>query len=194
MNKNTVYCCSCFIDKSVWFVNNEWRLWMFDKFFYVNGRLSEQIFVYNKKMSSMMRGDASVLLATEIYVCCMDCFEFHLSFLSSEERMIDVFNEIDCRFIAWDSFCYETDIYIGNDQFIESNRHLSNRERSELYKLSSLKMKKIFKILPRRKSCFTSLQKQRYEFFCDKCKKIFDNYFSVKLHSIKNNEFVRLQR
>lgn len=81
MNKNTVYCCSCFIDKSVWFVNNEWRLWMFDKFFYVNGRLSEQIFVYNKKMSSMMRGDASVLLATEIYVCCMDCFEFHLSFL-----------------------------------------------------------------------------------------------------------------
>ena len=136
MNKNTVYCCSCFIDQSVWFVNNEWRLWMFDLFVYVNGRLSEQIFVYNKKMSSMMKAHGSVLHATEIFVCCMNCFEFELSYLSSEERMTDVFNEIDCRFVAWDSFSYDTDIYIGNDQFIDSNRLLSNREKSELYKLT----------------------------------------------------------
>ena len=190
MIKNTVVCCSCFIDESVWFVNSvEWsnRLWRFDSFTCVGGLLSDKIFIYKKNPTFVLQDDYSVLHINEIIVCCVKCFEFQLTYLSTREEMIDVFNQIDCRYVTFDSFCFDTDIYIGNDQFMNSNYiHLTSDEREELYHETKRKVGKVSRKKPKRKSCFTSLQKFTYECFYNKCKEIFDIFFLEKLHCFSN--------
>ena len=40
----------------------------------------------------------------------------------------------------------------------------------------------VFLKRPLHKSCFTSLRKKRYKYFCTSCKKIYNNFFEKKLH------------
>ena len=176
MIKNTIICCSCFIDKAVWFVNSSEcskQLWRFDC---CVGGMSDEIFIYKKNPSIELQTE-SVVFKNEIIICCVKCFEFQLTYLSFQEKMVDAFNEINCRYVAIDSLCYDTDIYVGNDQFMIQNSLLTPIEREELYHETKKKLKKFFKKKPERKSCFTSLQKFRYECFCNECKNIFDKFF-----------------
>ena len=184
MEKKIVFCCSCFIDQSVWFVNSFYASRKFDSFVYVDGLLSEKIFIY-KKDFRIVSSDVSIQFINEIVVCFLECFEFILSYFSSVEKMSDVFNEIDCSHVIFDCFCYDTDIFVGNDQFSLSNLNLTHEEREKLYFRTLKKVEKFFKKKPKRKSCFTSLEKYKYECLCTRCKEIFNFYFVKKLFCIQ---------
>ena len=90
-----------------------------------------------------------------------------------------------CLFVIYDQLCYNSEIYIGNDQFDTSNENLNYEQRQELYHETKKILKKYFKKQPERKSCFTSIQKYSYECFCSNCKRVFKNFFLEKLYFIK---------
>ena len=111
----------------------------------------------------------------------MECFEFLLTYFSTKEEIVDVFNKIDCLYVIEEPFCYNSEIYIGNDQFERSNEnHVQFRE---LYNETKKKLKKYFKTQPETKSCFTSIEKYSYECFCSSCKRIFKIYVFRKIIS-----------
>ena len=188
MVKNIVFSCSYFIDESVWFVNSSSgsKLWVFDSFVCVGGILSDEIFIYKKNPSFKIKDDESVCHINEIIVCCVKCFEFQLSCFSTRDDMTDVFIQIDCHYIDVDYGCFDIDIYIGNEQFEMENLLLDFEKRKEKYFENKRKIKNIFKNKPQTKSCFTYLEKFKYECFCYKCKRIFDIFFVGNLHKISN--------
>ena len=64
----------------------------------------------------------------QIIVCCIDCFIFTLSYVSAEEKMVKILNEIDCMFVAYDYSGFDdTENYIGNEHIL--NATLTNKER-----------------------------------------------------------------
>ena len=178
-----MFSCSCFIDQSIWFVNSIAHSWKFDSFACVNGVVSDELFIYKKKFTFVSSND-SVQYINEIVICYLKCFEFMLTYFISD-KMCYIFNEHDCLYVIDEPFCYNSEIYIGNEQFMTSNEILSNEQRKELYQKRKIKLKKIFKKEPERKSCFTSMDKYSYEFFCSNCKIIFDNFFLEKLYFIR---------
>ena len=178
MEKKIVFSCSCFIDQSVWFVNSIYHSWKFDSFTCVDGVVSDKLFIY-KKDFTFVRSDDSYQYINEIIVCCVECFEFLLTYFSTTEEMFDVFNKIDCLYVIEEPFCYNSEIYIGNDQFGISN--LNYEQMQELYQTK----KKYFKKQPETKSCFTSIEKYSYECFCSNCKRIFKILFLEKLYRIE---------
>ena len=144
MEKKIVFSCSCFIDESVWFVNSIYHSWKFDSFVSVDGLVSSKLFVY-KKDFTFVSSDDSIQCINEIIVCCLECFEFLLTYFSAKEEMSDVFDEIDCLFVIYDQFCYNSEIYIGNDQFDTSNENLNYEQRQELYHETKKILKNISK-------------------------------------------------
>ena len=99
--------------------------------------------------------------------------------------MMTIFDNINCRFVTCDTFTYgdsfDDDIFTGNSQFVVENWFLS-REARELLFLSSGSNTDNFIRRPLHKSCFTTLQKNRYRFFCTTCKKIYNEFFESDLH------------
>lgn len=116
MERKIVFSCSCFIDQSNWFINSAYYSWMFDKFVYANGVLSDDLFIYHKKFTYVVTG-INVEYVTEIVACCLDCFKFLLRYSSGKKEIINVFNEIDCHYVYEEAFCYNSTIYVGNDRF-----------------------------------------------------------------------------
>ena len=53
MKKKVVFSCSCFIDQSVWFVNSTCCFERFDAFLYFNDVISADVFIYEKKSTSV---------------------------------------------------------------------------------------------------------------------------------------------
>ena len=122
------------------------------------------------------------ILHNRITLCCVKCYQFQLFYLSSLETK--VLNNVECRMTVFDTFTYGDEfddyIYIGNSQFDEENRLLSPNERNLLYE----KMKSNFdnfSIRPEKKSCFTSLEKCLYKYFCITCKNIYKDFFTENL-------------
>ena len=179
-----MFSCSSFIDQSVWFVNSIAWSWKFDSFAYVGGMLSDKLFIYKKDFTFVSYG-GSVRYINEIIICCVECFEFLLTYFSAIQEMADVFNEIDCLYVTYDYFCFNTDIYVGNDQFMISNSNLTHDQREELYHETKKKVNKFLKKKPERKSCFTSLERYSYECFCTSCKGVFNTFFLEKLFRIQ---------
>ena len=181
MERKNVFCCSCFIDQSVWFIDNSYHSWQFDSFVYKNGLISDKVFVYDKTFV-INSNDDNIEYFTTIIVCCLECFEFILRFLSGKEEIICLFNEIDCRYVHEEAFCFNSTIYIGNDRFqfdaTEPNDCdcRSTREKLEKY----------FVKFPETKSCFASLEKYYYKYFCYSCKKFFKRVFLKNLHFFTN--------
>ena len=136
-----MFSCSCFIDQSVWFVSSIAGTWKFDSFACVAGILSDKLLIYKKDFTFVSYG--SVQYINEIIICCVECFEFLLTYFSTIQEMIDVFNEIDCLYVTYDYFCFNTDIYVGNDQFMMSNSNLTHDQRKELYFETKKKVNKI---------------------------------------------------
>ena len=126
-----MFSCSCFIDQSVWFVNSIAHSWKFDSLTCVDGVVSDKLFIYKKDFTFVSLHE-SIQYINEIIVCCLECFEFILTYFSSKEEMCDVFNELDCWYVIDDQFCFNSEIYIGNDQFMTLNANL-NREQREDY-------------------------------------------------------------
>ena len=169
------FSCSCFIDQSIWFVNSLFYSWMFDTFVYTNGSLSDNLFIYDKKFTFNVN-EGNVQYVSEIIVCCLECFEFLLVYSSGKKEIIDAFNEIDCLFVVEEPFCYNSEIYIGNDQFA-----FDGNERERSCNSTEEKLEKYFREHPTTKSCFTSIEKYYYQHFCSSYKKIFKKLFLKNL-------------
>ena len=185
MKKTVIKTCSCFVDKAIWFVNlsqkrvvNPWR---FDCVRSENRLLDiiENKFIKEVRSTKNLV-DEKICLKDTIVISCVDCFEFQLFLLSSEENcMLDTLN---CRFVTSDCCTYGDDysdeIFIGNSQFVHENYFYSREQREFLFRNGGVKLSK----QPLHKSCFISLQKKRYRFFCTTCKRAYNEFFESKLH------------
>lgn len=179
MERKNVFCCSCFIDQAIWFIDNASHSWQFDAFVYKNGLISDKVFVYDKTFL-INSTEHNIEYLSSIVVCCLECFEFMLRFLSGKKEIICLFNEIDCRYVYEEAFCFNSTIYTGNDRFQfdarDPNDCRSTREKLERY----------FVGFPETKSCFTSLEKYYYKHFCYSCRKFFKRVFLKNLFFFKN--------
>ena len=185
MKKTVIKTCSCFVDKAVWFVNlSQKRIvnpWRFDCVRSENRLLDiiENKFIKEVRSTKNLV-DEKICLKDTIVISCVDCFEFQLFLLSSEENcMLDTLN---CRFVTSDCCTYGDDysdeIFIGNSQFVHENYFYSREQREFLFRNGGVKLSK----QPLHKSCFISLQKKRYRFFCTTCKRAYNEFFESKLH------------
>ena len=170
MIKNVIKTCSCFVDKAIWFVNLSKQVvypWRFD---HVRRQTPIEDIIENKFIKEFRTTrtyiDGKSVVKNTIVISCVDCFEFQLLLLSSEEKSI--FDTINYRFVSSDSFSYgddfSSDIFTGNSQFVVKKYFLS-REQRELLFLNCGSNNDNFSRQPLHKSCFTSLQKTRYRFF-----------------------------
>ena len=185
MKKTVIKTCSCFVDKAIWFVNlsqkrvvNPWR---FDCIRSENRLVDiiENKFIKEVRSTKNLV-DEKICLKDTIVISCVDCFEFQLFLLSSEENcMLDTLN---WRFVTSDFSTYGDDysdeIFIGNSQFVHENYFYSREQREFLFRNGGVKLSK----QPLHKSCFISLQKKRYRFFCTTCKRAYNEFFESKLH------------
>ena len=186
MIKNVIKTCCCFVDKAVWFVNQfqPFPLWQFD---HVKRQTRIEDIIEEKFIKEIRTVrtyiDGRILVKNTIIVSCVKCFEFQLFQLSSQANSI--FDTINCRFVTTDCFSYSddftNDIFTGNSQFVVENYFLS-REQRELLFLNAGSNTDNFSRQPLHKSCFTSLQKNRYRFFCTTCKKVYNEFFESRLH------------
>ena len=186
MIKNVIKTCCCFVDKAVWFVNQiqSVPLWQFDhvkRQTRIEDILEDKFIKEIRTVRSYI--NSQILVKNTIIVSCVKCFEFQLFQLSSQANSI--FDTINCRFVTTDCFSYSddftNDIFTGNSQFVVENYFLS-REQRELLFLNAGSNTDNFSRQPLHKSCFTSLQKNRYRFFCTTCKKVYNEFFESRLH------------
>ena len=186
MIKNVIKTCCCFVDKAVWFVNQlqSVPLWHFDHV----KRQSRIEDILEEKFIKEIRTvrtyiDGKILVKNTIIVSCVKCFEFQLLELPS--RANSIFDAINCRFVTTDCFSYSddftNDIFTGNSQFVVENYSLLHEQRELLF-LNAGSNTDNFIRRPLHKSCFTSLQKNRYRFFCTTCKKVYNEFFERRLH------------
>ena len=192
MIKNVIKTCCCFVDKAVWFVNQfqPFPLWQFD---HVKRQTRIEDIIEEKFIKEIRTVrtyiDGRILVKNTIIVSCVKCFEFQLLELSSRANCI--FDTINCRFVTTDCFSYSDsftdDIFTGNSQFVVENYFLS-REQRELLFLNAGSNADNFIRQPLHKSCFTSLQKNRYRFFCTTCKKVYNKFFESRLHVFSSRQ------
>ena len=180
---NVIKTCSCFIDKSVWFINlpeNQSRkLWLFND---VKTQSDVQDILDNKFIKEIRSKRTAGVLQNMIVLSCVDCFYFQLLLLSFENNSI--FDTINCRFRASCTSTfgdnYDDCVFVGNSQFVVENYFFSREMKQMLF--GSFVEADGFLERPLIKSCFTSLQKKRYRFFCTTCKKIYNDFFENRLH------------
>ena len=185
---NIIKTCSCFIDKSVWFVNlpenQAHRVVLFD---HVREQTLVKDVLDNKFIKEVRSKRTAGVLQNTIVVSCVDCFYFQVLQLSFEDKTI--FDTINCRFVTSDCFSfgdgYDDDIYVGNSQFVVENYFFSREMKKMLF--GKYVEAENFDVRPLHKSCFTSLQKKRYQFFCTTCKKIYNDFFESRLHVLSSS-------
>lgn len=184
MERKIVYCCSCFIDTAAWFTDNmllhtwECDLVVLDK----DGQIDEEkVFVY--ETSFQIDYTDTIEYLNKIIVCCVDCFEFVLRFESSKTDSL--FDEIDCNYVYEDMFCFNSQIYAGNDRF-----QFDVRQPVDRCSTNDI-LKKYFVNAPEVKSCFTSLQKYYYRYFCFQCRNFFKKVFLKNLYKFENGPYYK---
>ena len=174
MTRTKVTCCSCFIERCVCFCKTKAN---FKDLMSTNFDL----FVKEAREHCVLNGP---LIYTEYVVACLNCFTFQLWNLSIED--IRIFDTVACRFTYSDPFSYGEeyydDIFVGNNQFLSENTSLSFKKREELFN-RSLNISDHFLRQPKHKSCFTSLQKQNFAYFCTECKNTYYKFFEKHLHT-----------
>ena len=186
MKKTVIKTCSCFIDKAVWFVNlsqkqpvNTLRFECFDPERRIVDILSNK-FIKDIRSTKILV-DGKICLKDTIVISCVDCFEFQLMLISIQENsMLDTLN---CRFVTYDYSTfddyYSSDIFTENSQFVIENLFYSREQKELLFGNSSdVELAK----QPLHKSCFTSLQKKCYRFFCTTCKRAYNKFFESNLY------------
>ena len=119
--KNVIKTCSCFVDKAIWFVNLSQNQvvqpWRFD---HVRSQMRIEDIIENKFIKEIRTTrtfvDGKSFVKNTIVISCVNCFEFQLFLLSSEEKTI--FDTIRCRFVSSNCFSYSddfsSDIFVGN--------------------------------------------------------------------------------
>ena len=178
MEKKIVYCCSCFIDNAVWFTENmslhtwELNLTILDK----DGQCNDNVFVY--ETSYQIDYNDSTEYLNNIIFCCVECFEFILRIESGKDNF--QFDDIDCNYVYEDTFCFDFQTYYGNDHFqFDVTQPVDIRCTNDI-------LRKYFTNAPEVKSCFTSLQKYYYNYFCFQCRDFFKKVFLRNLYKFEN--------
>ena len=191
IKKNVVKTCSCYVDRAVWFVNQFHQplsVWQF-----YHSRLediAENKFIKEVRTNRYYLDGENVVKNT-IIISCDKCFEFQLFRLSSEPNMISIFDNINCRFVTCDYFTYSdsfiNDIFTGNSQFVVENHFLPREVKERLFQRQSSSTENFIR-QPKHKSCFTSLQRCHYRFFCTTCKKIYFEFFESDLYVFSSSK------
>ena len=181
--------CSRLIDRAVWFMNSpqihSFNPWHFD--LTINSSYKDRVeeFLKNEFIKEVCTtktrlNDYEVLLKITIVKSCADCFKFQVSLSILEEN--SVLDSLNCRFVTSDMFTFSddfnSDIFTGNSQFVVENNFYSEEQKKLLFKGEEIDLIR----QPLHKSCFVSLQKKRYQFFCTTCKRAYNNFFEKKLH------------
>ena len=174
MTRTRVKCCSCFIERCVCFCETKTN---FEDLMSTNSDL----FIKEIRQHSVFSNGP--LIYMEYVIACLDCFTFQLWNLSIED--IRIFDTVACRFTYSDPFVYGEeycdDIFVGNNQFLSENTFLTCEKREELFR-KTLNISDYFFRQPTHKSCFTSLQKQNFAYFCTECKNTYYKFFEKELH------------
>ena len=174
MTSTKITCCSCFIDVFIYFCTKK-----NDDFDSITSTNSD-LFIKERREHCVVNGP---IIYTEYVIVCLDCFTFQVWNLSIEN--IRFFDTVACRFTFGDPYNYgedfHDDIFVGNNQFERENNLLTRNEREKLFK-KSLNIGDCFFRQPKHKSCFTSLQKHKFSYFCTECKNIYHKVFEKDLH------------
>ena len=189
MVKIVIKTCSCFIDRAVWFINSpqihNLNPWYFDSTINPSYKKRKEEFLKNEfikevRTTKTRLNDYEVLLKITIVKSCANYFKFQVSLLILEEN--SVLDSLNCRFVTSDMFTFSddfnSDIFTGNSQFVVENNFYSEEQKKLLFKGEEIDLIR----QPLHKSCFVSLQKKRYQFFCTTCKRAYNNFFEKKLH------------
>ena len=183
MERKIVYCCSCFIDSAAWFTDNMLlHTWEFD--FVVpdkDSKIDDKVFVYEK--SFQIDYIDTIEYLNKIIVCCVECFEFMLHFESAKDDFL--FDEINCNYVYEDMFCFNSQIFAGNDRF-----QFDVRQPNDSSSTKDI-LKKYFVNVPEVKSCFTSLQRYYYKYFCFQCRDFFKKVFLKNLYKFENGPYYK---
>ena len=105
--ENVIKTCSCFIDRTIWFVNLSPKQvvnpWHFD----LNCDIRD-IFIKDIQQTKIILDEKFIhknTIIIIIIISCNDCFEFQLFIISLKENsMLDTLN---CRFVTSDAFSYD---------------------------------------------------------------------------------------
>ena len=151
--------------------------------------------IYNKFIKDVRTNrlyvDGEIVVKNTIIISCDKCFEFQLFRLSSDANMSFIFDNINCRFVTSDCFSYSddfnNDIFTGNSQFVVENFFYPREVREQLFRREGTTTEN-FSRQPKHKSCFTSLQRCHYRFFCTSCKKIYNEFFESDLYVFSSSE------
>ena len=183
MEVKNVFCCSCFIEHAVWFVNNDNFSWWFDTLIYKDGVISDEIFIYDKHFEII--NENFIYYRSRITICCLDCIEFTLQFLSHDLNFHSFLNDGKCDYVFHDHFSFDEEdmIYYGNG-LLDPN---ASRNRLSTEKI----LQKYIKKYPKKKCCFTSLGDFYYKYFCFSCRKIFMKAVIGNFYHFKNERFNR---
>ena len=91
-------------------------------------------------------------------------------------------DDLKCRFVKSDMTTFgddfDSDIFVGNSQFVVEKTFYCQEQKELLFNGEQID----FIRQPLHKSCFVSLQKKRYQFFCTTCKKAYNDFFEKELH------------
>ena len=178
MERKIVYCCSCFIDNAAWFTENmqlhtwELDLTMLNK----EGHCKIDVFAY--ETSFQIDYNEIIEHLTKVIFCCVECFKFILRIESGKDGF--QFDDIDCNYVYEDMFCFDSHTYYGNDRFqFDITRPTDNKSTNDI-------LRKYFINAPEVKSCFTSLKKYYYMYFCLQCRNFFKKVFLKNLYKFEN--------
>ena len=178
MEKRVVYCCSCFIDNAVWFSENmqfhteDLDLTILNK----KGYCGSKVFVY--QTSFQIDYNDSIEHVTTVIFCCVECFKFIMRIESGRDSF--QFDDIDCNYVHEDMFCFNSHTYYGNDRFqFDVTRPADISCTNDI-------LRNYFINAPEVKSCFTSIQKYYYTYFCFQCRNFFKKVFLKNLYKFEN--------
>ena len=139
------------------------------------------MFVYEK--SFQIDYIDTIEYLNKIIVCCVECFEFMLHFESAKDDFL--FDEINCNYVYEDMFCFNSQIFAGNDRF-----QFDVRQPNDSSSAKDI-LKKYFVNVPEVKSCFTSLQRYYYKYFCFQCRDFFKKVFLKNLYKFENGPYYK---
>ena len=172
MTSIKVTCCSCFIDQCICFCKTKTD---FDRITLTDSDL----FLKEKRDHCILNGP---LIYVEYIIACFDCFTFQLWNLSIEN--IRLFDTVACRFTFTDPYNFgeefDDDVFTGNAQFSQQNNLLKRVELEKFFLKNNIS--DCFFRQPKHKSCFTSMQRYQFSYFCTECKKIYCKFFEKDLH------------